>query len=47
MLCAVIGAAFLLVCIWEFAAWPRRLSPVDPPPTLVARGSTGVRAINV
>jgi protein-S-isoprenylcysteine O-methyltransferase Ste14 len=39
MLCAVIGTAFLLVCIWEFAAYGRgTLSPVDPPPTLVARG---------
>jgi protein-S-isoprenylcysteine O-methyltransferase Ste14 len=34
-----VGAAFLLLCIWEFVAYGRgTLSPVDPPTTLVVRG---------
>ena len=39
LLLAAMGAAFLLVCIWEFIAYGRgTLSPVDPPTTLVVRG---------
>ena len=36
---AGIGAALLLLCIWEFLAYGRgTLSPVDPPTRLVVRG---------
>jgi protein-S-isoprenylcysteine O-methyltransferase Ste14 len=39
LLLTSVGAAFLLVCIWEFVAYGRgTLSPVDPPKSLVVRG---------
>jgi protein-S-isoprenylcysteine O-methyltransferase Ste14 len=39
LLFVCVGAAFLLICIWDFFAYGRgTLSPVEPPTTLVVRG---------